>query len=386
MSRGGKTVPYTTKTFLEKMEENGIKDIEILGKYKNAKTKIKCKCKKNEKHIWEAFPWNILKGVGCPFCNGKKVLREESIGFLYPEYIKYFKNKEDAFNFSPQSGKYVNLICPECGTEKRGKIQNLFLKGFSCAKCKDGISYPNKFMRSFLKLLNIDFEQEWNSEWCKKYRYDFKFNYNGVIILIECDGALHYKQNGLSSLDHTKETDKRKNMLAREYNCILIRINCFYSNPNFIYNSIKNSILSRLFDLNYFNLEECKKMCETCLVKEVCSYYEEHLDKTITEIAKIYKINIVTVIKYLKRGKELGFSPHYINNNSKSIFISILDKKGNILKTYKSIKECAKDETFIKGLTERKIGLTLNTETKEREGYFFKKVTSYKDIANDFMI
>ena len=47
------------------------KDIEVLGTYENAKTKIKCRCKicGNE---WEARPNDLLNGVGCPKCNISK--------------------------------------------------------------------------------------------------------------------------------------------------------------------------------------------------------------------------------------------------------------------------------------------------------------------------
>lgn len=46
-------------------------NIEILGKYKNACTKILCKCKKDD-YIWEIVPNALCQGVGCPKCNSSK--------------------------------------------------------------------------------------------------------------------------------------------------------------------------------------------------------------------------------------------------------------------------------------------------------------------------
>lgn len=43
-------------------------DIEIIGKYINSSTPIKCKCL-NDGYIWEATPSNLLKGTGCPVCS-----------------------------------------------------------------------------------------------------------------------------------------------------------------------------------------------------------------------------------------------------------------------------------------------------------------------------
>ena len=43
-------------------------NIEIIGKYVNAKTKIECKCKKCG-HKWSPRPHHLLEGYGCPNCN-----------------------------------------------------------------------------------------------------------------------------------------------------------------------------------------------------------------------------------------------------------------------------------------------------------------------------
>ncbi len=62
----GKTHKKTTKEFseqLRKIEPN----ITVLGRYVNTHTNIECKCKICG-HEWEAKPYSLLQGHGCPRC------------------------------------------------------------------------------------------------------------------------------------------------------------------------------------------------------------------------------------------------------------------------------------------------------------------------------
>ena len=76
----------TTKDFKQEIKE--INDnIEILGEYVNARTKIKCKCK-IDGYEWETRPDNLLGGKGCPKCNESK--GEKRIGkYLDSKNIEY---------------------------------------------------------------------------------------------------------------------------------------------------------------------------------------------------------------------------------------------------------------------------------------------------------
>lgn len=47
------------------------KGIEILSRYKNARTKLKCKCKVDDNE-WMATPNDLLSGYGCPKCSESK--------------------------------------------------------------------------------------------------------------------------------------------------------------------------------------------------------------------------------------------------------------------------------------------------------------------------
>lgn len=68
----------THEDFLTEMR-NLHPNIEVLEIYKNAKTKILCKCK-IDGHEWSSQPNNLLSGQGCPKCAGKiKRTQEEFI-------------------------------------------------------------------------------------------------------------------------------------------------------------------------------------------------------------------------------------------------------------------------------------------------------------------
>lgn len=60
----------TQEEFIKEMKEID-PTIEIVGEYKNNKTKIKCKCK-DCRYEWEASPSNLLKYRGCPACSMSK--------------------------------------------------------------------------------------------------------------------------------------------------------------------------------------------------------------------------------------------------------------------------------------------------------------------------
>lgn len=60
----------THQEFIEEMRSVN-PNIEILGEYKNACTKVLCKCK-IDGHIWEGVPNAICHGIGCPKCNLSK--------------------------------------------------------------------------------------------------------------------------------------------------------------------------------------------------------------------------------------------------------------------------------------------------------------------------
>lgn len=91
---------------------------------------------------------------GCPICNGKLVIKGyNDIPTTAPWMVPYFQGGiDEASNYTKCSGKKIIPICPHCGRihDKEVSINNLYNNhGYKC-QCSDGISYPEKFMISFL--------------------------------------------------------------------------------------------------------------------------------------------------------------------------------------------------------------------------------------------
>ena len=326
MKVGENMAKKTHEQFLKDMKEKGNPNVEIIGEYVDSKTPIKCQCKINSDHVWYSRPDVLLHyKSGCPYCNNKKVCLENSLGYNHPELIKYFKDKEEAFLYTSGSSKRVQLVCPECGTEKTLKVEDLVNYGFSCQNCSDGVSFPNKFIRNFLNMNNIDFISEWNPKWANNYRYDVMFKINNNIYICEMDGVFHKNENVI-------ESDKIKNKLAEENNCIMIRVECYDSDPKYIYENMKKTILNELFDLENFDWIECAKRAEKSLFIKICNYINENKNITLSELVNKFQLGKTTINRYIKRGEKLKL----INDRKKGI------QNGNKIIVYKNNKEFKK--------------------------------------------
>ena len=130
----------TAKRELEKVKTN---NLDIIGQYIDAKTKIQVRCKKCG-HEWGMLSNNIKKGVGCSLCaNNVKKTTER------------FKKEVEEINPSISIiGKYVNskelitVKCNRCGHEWEA-YPSVLLKGSRCKRCN---SNNTSFMEQFLFL------------------------------------------------------------------------------------------------------------------------------------------------------------------------------------------------------------------------------------------
>ena len=119
------------------------------------------------------------------------------------------------------------------------------------------------------------------------------------------DGGLHYKPSYGVSLEDVQGNDKYKDQLTKEHDIIMIRIDCRKSNKEYISNSIKNSILSSIFDLNSIDWDLCEANCNSSLIKSIWDEYNKD-ELTLSEISEKYHMCIKTVERYIKAGKQQG--------------------------------------------------------------------------------
>lgn len=315
----------TENDFWEKYKNKINPNIIVLNHYTKMNDRAECACKSKGHHFSTLFS-NLIKGTDCPYCAGLIADENNNVGVLYPDLLKYFKNKEDAFHILPNSSKKVYLICPDCGTEKYMPVVTLLKQGFACPVCGDGVSFPNKFVRIVLKTMGIKFKSEWSSSWCKEYKYDIFIEPN---LLIEVDGEQHDnidKGWNKYNLKNQKDIDVEKDRLAEENGYILVRIDAKISDGKYIFDNLKeNKILSSNFDFSNIDYKECERKAQKSLVKEICEYYDK-TKKTIKEIAETYDLSRGTVSRYLNKGAKLGFCSY--KSKPKEIKIKIISKDG----------------------------------------------------------
>ena len=221
----------THEEFLEKFykQNKNAENIEILGEYVNAQTKIKCKCKLDG-YTWETKAYHLLNGTGCPKCSGIMQLTHE-------EFINRIK---DINNDIEVLEKYVNMTTK---IKVRCKIDNNIwyvtpsnlLSGYGCPKCN--ASKGEKRIAKYLDNRNIKYIHD------KGYFKDLKNSKNNILrpdfiikdrkIWIEFDGKQHFEVVDFSSknqelakeqFEQIKENDKIKNEYAKKHNWKLIRI------------------------------------------------------------------------------------------------------------------------------------------------------------------
>ena len=262
---------------------------------------------------------DILQNHGCSVCCHNPqivVVGINDIPTTDPWMIPYFQGGyEEAKLYTFSSSYKINPICPDCGNIKNKLVSlNEIYKNHSIGCfCKDGISYPEKFMFCFLNQLNIDFQTQLNKttfKWCKGENYDYRYDF--YIPSINCIIETHGKQHYIESLTSTqfKKTlieeqinDKSKEELAKRNNIkYYVSIDCCFSNMNWIKNSIINSELSELFDFSNINWSECDNFALKNIVKLVCET-KNNLKLTNEQLSKEFKLCSATISTYLKNGK-----------------------------------------------------------------------------------
>lgn len=332
--------------------------IQILDQIKKSNGKYykyKCLIDNNIDFIYE---YSLNKGNGCNVCGHHKVLKNyNDLWTTHPNIAMLLKDKEIGYIITHGSTKSEIFVCPDCGYEKIFTINNIVQQCFSCPRCGDGISYPNKFAFNLLKQLDIDFSSEYKFY---NYKFDFYFELNNKKYNLEMDGALgHGNKNKLSgqTAETTKEIDKQRDKLVKEHGIEVIRINCKISDLEYIKTNIINSNLSSLFNLSNINWLICHEFALNSRIKEVCNYWNNGIKNT-HEIAKIMKLHYLTVLDYIKKGTKLG----WCNYNSSEVQKNSLKNLNQ--KRKKKVVQLTMNGEFIKNwesITEVKKILNINT-------------------------
>ena len=301
----------------------------------------------------------------------------------------------DAKNNSPGSHKKIIVKCPECKQKKSVRIGHIYEHKSIMCKCKSrGVTYPERFFGELLDQFNICHKTQLSKKdfkWCNNYRYDFYFEHNNETYIIETHGNQHYENGFRKKAQEVQRNDKLKFELAKNNGIDnYIVIDCKKSTFKYMKNSILNSKLSGLFDLSKVDWLKCEESALSNKVKEVCEYWNNKEEWEFTgDVAKRFKMAKVTVIDYLKRGTELGWT-HYNSdeeriksgqkgNKFKGKKVEMF-KNGLSLGVFESATKLSKksEELFSIKLIQTSISQVARGERNHHKGFTFKYVEENK--------
>jgi predicted RNA-binding Zn-ribbon protein involved in translation (DUF1610 family) len=283
-------------------------------------------------------------------CNGnvygdnhiKVVIGYNNVAIEYPNKIKYFANKEDAFKYTTKSDVYVQLKCPHCGKMRNIKtiIANLTKQGFSCDYCGDGVPYPEKIVALVLKALGIRFKIQHRFD---EYSYRYDFYLIDYDIIIEVHGEQHFKYTGFGrSYEKEHENDMIKYDLAvlhgYEYNKNYFVIDARKSNIKWLKNSIEQCNFFKQFNLSNIDWQEIDIQAQSSLRIAICKYWKEQKEinknLTVVNLTKEFELDASTIRKYLTWGNDNCFCEYNAEEEKQakikrqSVFIYLVKPNG----------------------------------------------------------
>ena len=308
--------------------------ITPMEEYKGTHERMPFMCKAG--HVWPSTPHDILDGYGCPFCAGNAVWKGyNDLWTTNPEMAQMLKEPSVGYEISRGSHKEVEWICPICGLPKVSTPKQVSAYGLACARCSDGISYPNRLIVALLSQLPIDcFDREWSPEWIGRCKYDAYFVHNSQEYIVEMDGGLGHGGIDIATQGQDIqgfERDVFKDEQALLHNIEVIRIDCRYEQKDihnrfkYIQESILDSRLNQLFDLSVVDWERCNKEATKSMHMIAAQQYDA--GRGIREISEELRVHYSTVYSWLKRLSAEGLcsykpiigAPAHQKNRSKII-------------------------------------------------------------------
>ena len=379
---------YTAETYSKKLIELGITDIFLIGDYIQSRLPARHHCNICGADF-DINPDNLMRRKSCPVCSGRKVVAGiNDIATVNPELARHLADSEDAHRYTIGSSQKVRWKCADCGAEKEAVITSM-ARHFSCPQCGDGISYPEKFIHSVLTQSGIDFIRQLSSAkqpWCQNYRYDFYFEKGNKKIIVEANGAQHYKMNRDFFWDDNSkilENDKQKETLAKKNGITeYIKVDCSVSKMDYIKDAILRSGLAQYIsdDIDWV---KCGKNASKSFVPVIAKMYND--GSSASAIAKELDVAVCMVRRSLKHAEDIGLCKYDELkkwNNPQCCAVVHLDTK----RVYATIAEASKDvgihpESISNCCKGRRL-FALNQNKEPTHWVFYRDYDSSKDYSD----
>lgn len=363
---------------------NGIVILEqlFLKRTKNSTKRdkfYKCQCL-TDWYVYTVQEQELKNGRKCPKCVGRVlIVGYNDLATTDPDVMQYLLDKEDGHKYTRGSKKRIWVICPICKHKKTMTVTDLVHKGFSCPRCSDGLSYPNKFAFDVFMQISEQYQKyitEHSPDWIKPKKYD---NYilfkNGKEIIVEMDGGFHDERQG----KYAAKYDKYKDSLAKKHGIDVIRVDCSYSSITKRFDCVKTEFiknLSKYFDLSNVDWDSANKAGVSSKLVEVVNYYNKNPFTSNQQIANKFCMNVVTIRHYLSVGEELGLCKYIRvdpNRCKNSIPLALYNSNGDMVGVYISSRHMAEE---MSDLDFRASSIReCSRSGKSYKGYIIKKIT-----------
>lgn len=266
---------------------------------------------------------------------------------------KFLVNPENYKSVKKHSKTKVGCECPNCNFRKSMAASNLISRGFSCPKCSNNISYPEKLMMLILDYSNVEYEREKIFDDAPKFRFDFYLP--SLNTVIETNGEQHYEVIKGSWKSNTIANDKLKKEYCKNNEISFIDVDCRKSDLTFILESIKNTDIKNILEIPsyYYIIENIFDYSVYKNAKEIVSDYLNGMNYfQLEEKYNINYFNVPDLMKkmgvYKKRGQNNRKKSIVCLNNNK-IFETCLEAskyagvttQNNLIKVCKGIRKHA---------------------------------------------
>ena len=221
---------------------------------RSSNNKIWIKCIENELHkSYQTTTNDFYNNHRCPYCNGKKVIKEESLGYLLESMGKMNlwsdKNKISPYKLTKHSSKKVWFKCEN--KKHKDYLRNCdssFRYNYRCPCCQ--FSKGEKEIERILDELSIKYETQKSFDGLvgdgikRKRKLRFDFYLPDSSLTIEYQGRQHDEEvdyfGGKQELEKRKRYDNLKRKYCKDNNIELLEI--WYCDYNNIETILKNKL------------------------------------------------------------------------------------------------------------------------------------------------